>query len=121
MSAPVGGLGPEGIAVDTRYSPEQLELRSATAGRLADLGPWTVADLDDDGRARLTKAAESSGWYDLRGPGEGDGPLSPLRSGVEIAIVARAGAGRRRHTLLRTRHRGRPGASGRTGRWERVS
>ena len=73
--------------MDTRYSPEQLELRSATAALLADLGPRTVADLDDDGRrARLTKAAESSGWYDLRGPGDDDGPLA---SGVEIAIVAR--------------------------------
>ena len=73
--------------MDTRYSREQLELRSATEALLADLGPRTVADLDDDGRrARLTKAAESSGWYDLRSPGEDDGPLA---SGVEIAIVAR--------------------------------
>ena len=114
--------GPEGVAVDTRYSPEQLELRSATAALLADLGPRTVADLDDDGRrARLSKAAESAGWYDLRGPGDDDGPLA---SGVEIAIVARElGRARGRHTLLRSRHRRRPGTSGQapvgSGRHER--
>jgi alkylation response protein AidB-like acyl-CoA dehydrogenase len=73
--------------MDTRYLPEQLELRSATAGLLADLGPRTVADLADDSRrARLAKAAEASGWFDLRGPGEGDDPLA---TGVEVAIVAR--------------------------------
>ena len=36
--------------MDTRYSPEQVELRSATAALLADLAPRTVADLDDEGR-----------------------------------------------------------------------
>jgi alkylation response protein AidB-like acyl-CoA dehydrogenase len=73
--------------VDTRYSREQLELRAATAALLADLAPRTVADLDDEGRrARLAKAGESSGWFELRGPGEGGGPLA---SGVEVAIVAR--------------------------------
>ena len=70
--------------MDTRYSPEQLELRSATAAMLADLGPRTTADLDDTGRrARLAKAAEAAGWFELRGPGEDDGPLA---SGVEVAI-----------------------------------
>ena len=73
--------------MDTRYSTEQLELRSATAALLADLGPRTVADLDDTARqARLAAAAASSGWFELRGPGEGDAPLA---SGVEVAIVAR--------------------------------
>jgi alkylation response protein AidB-like acyl-CoA dehydrogenase len=73
--------------VDTRYSDEQLALRSATAALLADLGPRTVADLDDTTRqARLAKAADSAGWFDLRGPGEDDGPLA---TGVEVAIVAR--------------------------------
>ena len=72
--------------MDTRYSPEQVELRSATAALLADLAPRTVADLDDESRrARLTKAGESSGWFELRGPGDDDGPLA---SGVEVAIVA---------------------------------
>jgi alkylation response protein AidB-like acyl-CoA dehydrogenase len=73
--------------VDTRYSQEQLELRSATAALAADLGPRTVADLDDAGRReRLAKAGAASGWFDLRGPGEGDDPLA---SGVEVAIVSR--------------------------------
>ena len=73
--------------MDTRYSDEQLALRSATAALLADLGPRTVADLDDTARrARLAKAADSAGWFDLRGPGEDDGPLA---TGVEVAIVAR--------------------------------
>jgi alkylation response protein AidB-like acyl-CoA dehydrogenase len=73
--------------MDTRYSREQLELRSATAALLADLAPRTVEDLHDEGRrARLAKAAESSGWFELRGPGDDDGPLA---SGVEVAIVAR--------------------------------
>ena len=63
--------------MDTRYSDEQLALRSATAALLADLGPRTVADLDDTTRqARLAKAADSAGWFDLRGPGEDDGPLA---------------------------------------------
>jgi alkylation response protein AidB-like acyl-CoA dehydrogenase len=73
--------------VDTRYTPEQLELRSATAALVGDLGPRTVADLDDvERRARLAKAAAAAGWFDLRGPGDDDGPLA---SGVEVAIVAR--------------------------------
>ena len=73
--------------MDTRYSTEQRELRAATAALLADLGPRTVADLDDTARqARLAAAAASSGWFELRGPGEGDAPLA---SGVEVAIVAR--------------------------------
>jgi len=73
--------------VDTRYSDEQLELQKATAALLADLAPRTVADLDDAGRrARLADAAESAGWFELRGPGDGDAPLA---SGVEVAIVAR--------------------------------
>jgi Acyl-CoA dehydrogenase, C-terminal domain len=73
--------------VDTRYSTEQVELRAATAALLADLGPKTVADLDDERRrARLAAAAASSGGFELRGRGDGDAPLA---SGVEVAIVAR--------------------------------
>jgi alkylation response protein AidB-like acyl-CoA dehydrogenase len=73
--------------VDTRYSPEQLELRSATAAMVADLGPRTVVDLDDrDRQARLAAAGAGAGWFDLRGPGEADAPLA---SGVDVAIVAR--------------------------------
>ena len=73
--------------MDTRYSPEQLELRAATAALASDLGPATVADLDD--RARQTKLAAAgadAGWFWLRGPGDGSGPLA---SGVEVGIVAR--------------------------------
>ena len=44
--------------MDTRYSPEQLDLRAATAALLADLGPRTVVDLDDrDRQAKLASAA----------------------------------------------------------------
>jgi alkylation response protein AidB-like acyl-CoA dehydrogenase len=73
--------------VDTRFSPEQLELRRSTAALVDDLGPRTVDDLDDAvRRGRLADAALRSGWFDLRGPGDDDGPLA---SGVEVAIVAR--------------------------------
>ena len=73
--------------MDTRYSPEQLELRRSTAALVDDLGPRTVDDLDDAVRRdRLADAALRSGWFELRGPGEDDGPLA---SGVEVAIIAR--------------------------------
>jgi alkylation response protein AidB-like acyl-CoA dehydrogenase len=73
--------------MDTRSSPEQLELRRSAAALVTDLGPRTVDDLADLGRrARLADAARRAGWLDLRAPGEDDGPLA---SGVEVAIVAR--------------------------------
>jgi alkylation response protein AidB-like acyl-CoA dehydrogenase len=73
--------------MDTRYSDEQVELQRSAASLIADLGPRTVDDLDDRSRReRLAEAARRSGWYELRGPGDGDGPLA---SGVEVAIVAR--------------------------------
>ena len=73
--------------MDTRYSDEQLELQRSAAAVVADLGPKTVDDLDDESRrARLADAARRSGWFELRGPGDGDDPLA---SGVEVAIVAR--------------------------------
>ena len=76
--------------MDTRYSDEQLELRSATASLVAHLGPRTVEDFDDaDRRERLADAGRRAGWFELRGPGEGDNPLA---SGVEVAIVARDAA-----------------------------
>ena len=103
--------------MDTRYSDEQLALRSATAALLADLGPRTVADLDDTARrARLAKAADSAGWFDLRGPGEDDGPLA---TGVEVAIVARElGRARGRCSVPRSgrRRRSRPPGGPRPGR-----
>jgi alkylation response protein AidB-like acyl-CoA dehydrogenase len=73
--------------MDTRYSDEQQELQRSVASLVADLGPKTVDDLDDPARRdRLAAAARRSGWYELRGPGEDDGPLA---TGVEVAIVAR--------------------------------
>jgi alkylation response protein AidB-like acyl-CoA dehydrogenase len=73
--------------MDTRYSDEQLELQRSAAAVVADLGPKTVDDLDDASRrARLADAAQRSGWFELRGPGDGD---EPLASGVEVSIVAR--------------------------------
>ncbi|MGV9675926.1 acyl-CoA dehydrogenase family protein [Nocardia sp. NPDC003482] len=66
--------------MDVRLSSEQRQLREAAA-RLADeLGPGSVADLDDEvRRARLGKAVETAGWRSLRSDGA---------SGVEVAIVA---------------------------------
>jgi alkylation response protein AidB-like acyl-CoA dehydrogenase len=73
--------------MDTRDTPEQVELRR-TARRLArELGPRTVAALDNPKRReRLAAAVRGAGWLDLRHDG-GDGPLA---SGVEAAIIADA-------------------------------
>ncbi|MCG5434276.1 acyl-CoA dehydrogenase [Mycobacterium sp. MYCO198283] len=66
--------------MDARLTSEQQQLRDA-AGKLADdLGPGTVADLDDDGRvARLERTVAGTGWRSLRSDGA---------SGVEVAVVA---------------------------------
>jgi alkylation response protein AidB-like acyl-CoA dehydrogenase len=74
--------------MDTRDTPEQAELRR-TARRLArELGPRTVADLDDRRRSeRLAEAVHDAGWLELRHDG-GNG--DPLASGVEAAIIADA-------------------------------
>jgi len=74
--------------MDIRDTPEQAELRR-TARRLArELGPRTVADLDDRKRSeRLAEAVRAAGWLELRQDG-GDG--DPLASGVEAAIIADA-------------------------------
>jgi alkylation response protein AidB-like acyl-CoA dehydrogenase len=74
--------------MDTRDTPEQAELRR-TARRMArELGPRSVADLDDDKRReRLAEAVRAAGWLELRQDG-GDG--APLTSGVEAAIIADA-------------------------------
>jgi len=74
--------------MDTRDTPEQAELRR-TARRLAhELGPRTVADLEDHKRSeRLAQAVRSAGWLELRhGTSDGD----PLASGVEAAIITDA-------------------------------
>jgi len=74
--------------MDTRYTPEQEELRH-TARRLArELGPHGVADLDDEKRkGRVAEAVRDAGWLELRHDA-GDG--APLASGVEAAIIADA-------------------------------
>jgi hypothetical protein len=66
--------------VDVRLTVEQRELREAAARLADDLGPGSVADLDDEVRvARLEKTVESTGFRTLR---------SDEASGVEVAIVA---------------------------------
>jgi hypothetical protein len=66
--------------MDVRLTSEQRQLRDAAAKLAADLGPGSVADLDDDGRvARLEKTVLSTGWRSLR---------SDEASGVEVALVA---------------------------------
>jgi acyl-CoA dehydrogenase-like protein len=66
--------------VDVRLTAEQRQLREAAAELADDLGPGSVADLDDAGRvARLEKAIDGTGFRALRSDGA---------SGVEVAIVA---------------------------------
>ena len=74
--------------MDTRDTPEQAELRRSARQLASELGPSTVADLDDATRAkRLGGAVRDAGWTELRSDaGEG----RPLASGVEAAIVADA-------------------------------
>jgi Acyl-CoA dehydrogenase, C-terminal domain len=74
--------------VDTRDSPEQAELRRSARQLARELGPRTVAGLDDGARrARLAGAVRDAGWVELRDDA-GDG--APLASGAEAAIVADA-------------------------------
>lgn len=66
--------------MDVRLTAEQRQLRDAAAKLADDLGPESVAALDDDGRvARLEKTVAATGWRTLR---------SDEASGVEVAIVA---------------------------------
>jgi Acyl-CoA dehydrogenase, C-terminal domain len=66
--------------VDVRLTSEQQQLRDAAAKLADDLGPGSVADLDDEKRvARLEKAVDATGFRTLRSDGA---------SGVEVAIVA---------------------------------
>jgi alkylation response protein AidB-like acyl-CoA dehydrogenase len=74
--------------MDTRDTPEQAELRRTARQLTRELGPRTVADLDDSKRTqRLAEAVRDAGWLELRHDG-GDG--SPFASGVEAAIIADA-------------------------------
>src|SRR3954470_13845239 len=66
--------------MDVRLTAEQRQLPRAAAAVAEDLGPGSVADLDDAGRvARLEKAVDGTGFRTLRTDGA---------SGVEVAIVA---------------------------------
>jgi hypothetical protein len=66
--------------VDVRLTSEQQQLRDAAAKLADDLGPGSVADLDDEVRtARLEKAVDATGFRTLRSDGA---------AGVEVAIVA---------------------------------
>jgi alkylation response protein AidB-like acyl-CoA dehydrogenase len=72
--------------MDTRDSPEQAELRRAARQLARELGPTTVADLDDSTRSkRLAAAVHDAGWLELRDGAEDGGPLA---SGVEASILA---------------------------------
>ena len=66
--------------MDVRLTSEQRQLREAAAKLADDLGPGSVADLDDQGRIdRLEKNVAATGWRTLR---------SDEASGVEVALVA---------------------------------
>lgn len=66
--------------MDVRLTAEQRDLREAAAKLADDLGPGSVADLDDSiRRTRLDGAVEGTGFRTLR---------SDEASGVEVAIVA---------------------------------
>jgi hypothetical protein len=66
--------------MDVRLTAEQQQLRDAAAELAGDLGPGSVADLEDASRiARLEKAIDGTGFRTLRSDGA---------SGVEVAIVA---------------------------------
>lgn len=66
--------------MDVRLTSEQQQLRDAAAKLADDLGPGSVADLDDEKRVvRLEKAVDATGFRALRSDGA---------SGVEVAIVA---------------------------------
>lgn len=66
--------------MDVRLTGEQQQLADAAAKLADDLGPRSVAGLDDESRiARLERQLAATGWRSLRSDGA---------SGVEVAIVA---------------------------------
>ncbi len=74
--------------MDARDTPEQAELRRSARQLARQLGPRTVADLDDRKRIqRLAEAVRDAGWLELRHDG-GDG--AAFAGGVEAAIIADA-------------------------------
>ncbi len=74
--------------MDTRLSAEQAELQRTARQLARELGPSSVADLDDEKRReRLAEAVANAGWLELR---DDDGEGAPLASGVEAALIAEA-------------------------------
>jgi alkylation response protein AidB-like acyl-CoA dehydrogenase len=74
--------------MDARDTPEQAELRRTARQLAGQLGPRSVADLEDGTRSKqLAGAVREAGWLELRHDGEGGAPLA---SGVEAAIIAEA-------------------------------
>ncbi len=74
--------------MDARDTPEQAELRRTARQLARELGPRSVADLDDGARReRLAAAVRDAGWLELR---HDAGSGAPLASGVEAAIIAEA-------------------------------
>ena len=74
--------------MDVRLSPEQRALRDSAVQLVGNLGPATVAALDDEERrSKLDAAVDAAGWRELRAATE-DG--QPWASAVEVAIVAEA-------------------------------
>lgn len=66
--------------MDVRLTSEQQQLRDAAAKLADDLGPGSVAELDDESRiARLDKQFAATAWRSLR---------SDEATGVEVALVA---------------------------------
>ncbi|NED59732.1 acyl-CoA dehydrogenase, partial [Streptomyces sp. SID10244] len=66
--------------MDVRLTSEQSQLRDAAAKLADDLGPGSVADLEDGTRRdRLAATIDRTGWRSLRSDGA---------TGVEVAIVA---------------------------------
>jgi len=74
--------------MDTRHTPEQAELLRTARQLARELGPRSVADLDDEKRGeRLADAVRGAGWPVLR---DDDGDGAPVASGVEAALIAEA-------------------------------
>jgi alkylation response protein AidB-like acyl-CoA dehydrogenase len=74
--------------MDVRLSLEQRALRDSAVQLVRNLGPSTVAALDDEERrSKLDAAVDAAGWRELRTSTDDGGPWA---SGVEVAIVAEA-------------------------------
>src|SRR5262249_55114894 len=77
----------QGRLMDVRLSPEQRALRDSAARVVDELGPRTVAQLDDAERAaKLEAAVAAAGWREVRTAGD-DG--MPCASGAEAAMVGK--------------------------------